>query len=505
MLSWMACSNRDTAALDAWASHVVEAAPDAIVTTDPAGRVTQLNAAAVALFGYARDEALGRPLVDLIVPPDVEGACRTRIERVTTGAEPSMFGGRLEMRARRRDGKELPVELTVTRSSSEPPLLTTFFRDLSQLKAAEQRGSHMQRLLSSAEELAQMGSWERDLRTGRSVWSDQLYRIQGLEPGAVEPSLALVIDRLHHADRERTGRILRCVAERADAIPEEGIALDYRIVRPDGSVREIRARGRVVRDEDGTPARWVGTAHDVTEQRLTERELQAHHAVGQALRDWQRFDEGVIGLLRRLGTALEFALGSLWTWDARRGCLTCRAFWSADGVDGGDFEAATRGLALGPGEGIPGRAWQSEQPVIAGDLNADLVPSRAKAAARLGLVTGLAFPARTDDGPLAVLSYYSFDRRTLSERSVRTLTGIGRDLGRFLAQRQADLGSRQLSARELEVLRLAAGGHSGPQIAERLTVSPGTVKSHFENIYEKLGVRDRTAAVAHALRIGLIE
>jgi two-component system nitrate/nitrite response regulator NarL len=62
-----------------------------------------------------------------------------------------------------------------------------------------------------------------------------------------------------------------------------------------------------------------------------------------------------------------------------------------------------------------------------------------------------------------------------------------------------------LSARELEVLALAADGNSGPQIAERLILSPATVKTHFQNIYEKLGVCDRAAAVARALRSGLME
>jgi DNA-binding CsgD family transcriptional regulator len=61
-----------------------------------------------------------------------------------------------------------------------------------------------------------------------------------------------------------------------------------------------------------------------------------------------------------------------------------------------------------------------------------------------------------------------------------------------------------LTPREEEVLQLAAEGLSGPNIAERLFLSPGTVKTHFQNIYDKLGVRDRAAAVARGLRIGFI-
>jgi DNA-binding CsgD family transcriptional regulator len=66
-------------------------------------------------------------------------------------------------------------------------------------------------------------------------------------------------------------------------------------------------------------------------------------------------------------------------------------------------------------------------------------------------------------------------------------------------------GCIQLTPRECEVLQLAAEGLSGPSIAERLVVSPGTVKTHFGNVYAKLGVSDRAAAVARGLRLGLID
>lgn len=61
-----------------------------------------------------------------------------------------------------------------------------------------------------------------------------------------------------------------------------------------------------------------------------------------------------------------------------------------------------------------------------------------------------------------------------------------------------------LTPRELEVLELAAEGHTGPMIARELVVSASTIRSHFEHIYSKLEVGDRAAAVAKAIRLGLI-
>ncbi|MEA2249549.1 MAG: hypothetical protein QOH46_4078 [Solirubrobacteraceae bacterium] len=488
-----------------WASRVVEAALDAVITIDATGRVVQFNASAEGMFGYARDDAVGQPLANLIIPPDLQAAHWAGLLRVVAGEAPRMLDRRVELRAMRRSGEEFPVELTITRVSETPLLFAGFVRDISDLRRAEAHGSHMARILAAAEQLVHMGSWELDITTGEATWSDELYRIHGLEPGAVAPGPNTFIGLVHPDDVDWVTALLSTARKHPERLAQEGIRFEYRTVRRDGSVRDVVAHGRLERDEKGEPVRWYGSAQDVTDQRLTERELQAHYAVEQALRDWETVDEGIVGLLRRLGTALGFAIGSLWVLEPETQVLTCRAFWSADDVDAGDFELATRNLTFRPGEGVPGGAWETRQPLMATDLSTAPRFRRTKDAERLGLRSGLAFPAVSDKGPLAVLTYYSFDRRQLTDRLARTLTGIGRELGRFLSHRQADLGARRLSARELDVLRLAAEGNTGPQIADKLVLSPATVKTHFENIYEKLGVSDRAAAVAYALRIGLIQ
>jgi len=68
-----------------------------------------------------------------------------------------------------------------------------------------------------------------------------------------------------------------------------------------------------------------------------------------------------------------------------------------------------------------------------------------------------------------------------------------------------DRHGKRLTDRELQVLKLAASGASGPEIARLLVISPTTVKSHFENVYRKLDAPDRASAVANALRLGLID
>jgi DNA-binding CsgD family transcriptional regulator len=372
-------------------------------------------------------------------------------------------------------------------------------------RATAARNARLPPLLAAAEALAALGSWETDLRTGATVWSDGLYRLLSVDPSDEPATRGMIVAAIHAGDRERIGRLLEAVEADPDAVPAEGVYAAFRIARPDGTLRDVRGHGRIERDAAGHPSRWVGALQDVTEEVLTERELHARYGVSQTLREWESFEEGVVGLLRRLGTALDYAYASLWIWDPGSERIVCRAFWSAPDLETGEFEVVTRALAFRLGEGIPGKVWVSGAPAASRELGRDPDFRRADVALAAGLTSTLAFPAVGPDGTtLAVLIFYSADPRDPSARLLRTLGGIGSELGRFFNRRRGDLEARRLSERELEVLRLAAEGNSGPDIAERLVLSPSTIKTHFENIYEKLGVGDRAAAVAHALRLGLI-
>jgi two-component system nitrate/nitrite response regulator NarL len=87
---------------------------------------------------------------------------------------------------------------------------------------------------------------------------------------------------------------------------------------------------------------------------------------------------------------------------------------------------------------------------------------------------------------------------------LRALNGIGHEIGYFLAQRRGELVAPVLTPREVQVLQLAARAMSATAIAAEMQVSPATVKRHFEDAYARLGVSDRAAAVAVAMRQGLI-
>jgi PAS domain S-box-containing protein len=113
------------------------AALDCVILADASGRVVEFNPAAERTFGYTRDEALGRTLAELIVPPSLRAPHSESFARFVATGEKRIFGRRLELTGMRADGTEFPAELILGEVSSEPLVICGAVRDLTDTKRAE--------------------------------------------------------------------------------------------------------------------------------------------------------------------------------------------------------------------------------------------------------------------------------------------------------------------------------------------------------------------------------
>jgi PAS domain S-box-containing protein len=487
-----------------WVDDVLEATLDAVFSYDSGGRIVEMNDSAQALFGYSKDEAIGQLVADLAVPPEGQARHWQRLLGMATGTASPGESARVQTVAVRRDGERFPIELTVVRTGEDPPCFTAFIRDRSEFERADRAERRLTRQLAAADEIASVGRWELDLRSNELTWSDHLYRLAGLEPRSAPPGADM--SPVHSADLQGVRQEMDALLRRPASAPAVDASYTYRVVGPDGSVRHLLERATLERDEAGHRARLVGTARDVTERRLHERELMAAQAATRSLAGWTRFDDHVGDLLRDVGTAMDCRLGSAWTRDTdRRAALRCCSVWCAPSFDAGSSRDAVHSLCPRPEHAMIGEAWRTRAPVVVEDLSDDPSATVGGAAARLRLRGAMALPVVCRKETIAVLCLHTDERTAVRQSLVETLSRIGMEIGTFMCRRLGELRPRSLSRREVEVLGLAADGFSGPRIAERLTVSPATVKSHFQRIYQKLGVADRGGAVAHGLRLGLIE
>ena len=124
-------------------SAYLEAAIDCVIVADASGRIVEFNPAAERTFGYSRQEALGRTMAELIVPPSLRERHIAAFARFVKTREGSMLGRRVELTGMRADGSEFPVELALSQVEAEPVLICGALRDISATKQAE---SHLREL-----------------------------------------------------------------------------------------------------------------------------------------------------------------------------------------------------------------------------------------------------------------------------------------------------------------------------------------------------------------------
>ncbi|HEY3240290.1 MAG TPA: EAL domain-containing protein [Acidimicrobiia bacterium] len=130
--------------------------------------------------------------------------------------------------------------------------------------------------LGEAQRLAHLGSWEWDIAADCVTWSDELYRVFGLDRDELLATYD-IRERVHPDDRDRIEGVI------GEAIQKrESFSFDHRIVRPDGDVRWLQCLGNVISDDAGEPVKLIGSAQDVTERKRAEEAL-AHQALHDAL------------------------------------------------------------------------------------------------------------------------------------------------------------------------------------------------------------------------------
>ena len=128
-------------------SAILESSLDCLIVIDHEGKIVEFNPAAETTFGTTRDQALGKLMVELIVPPRLRAAhCRGFAHYLATGEGP-VLGKRLELHAIRSDGNEFPIELTITAiGPASIPLFTGFIRDITARKEAEEKIQRLNRV-----------------------------------------------------------------------------------------------------------------------------------------------------------------------------------------------------------------------------------------------------------------------------------------------------------------------------------------------------------------------
>lgn len=251
---------------------IMSSALDAIICTNETGVITQWNAQAEQLFGWTEKEVLKKNLTDTIIPRRHQRRHNNGMKKYSqTGIGP-MLKKLVETDAVNAAGKEFPIELfivPVEEKGKGSHVFCAFIRDISARKKAERDILKSQLRLQQAQEIAHLGNWELDLETNISNWSDEAYRIYGLEPGNHKISQEEWLEFIHPEDRNFVTEQIKISGS---SLEETGFY--HRIIRKDGMVRYLYSESHYEFNTDGKPVRLYGIVHDITEIKMLEIELQ---------------------------------------------------------------------------------------------------------------------------------------------------------------------------------------------------------------------------------------
>ena len=252
--------------------NIIDSVPQNIFWKDLAGLYLGCNENFAQTVGLTRpDQIIGKTDYDLPWPRAAADAYRADDQEVISRNLPKRH---IIEQVRTADGIPIWVDTTKTPlqdAAGKPYGVLGVYEDITERKQTEEALRDNELALKKAQQVAHVGSWAWHISQDRLEWSDEMYRIFGIEKAGFSGKLSDVItNAIHPDDRAAVEQSNSSVIQEKNPIP-----LEYRIIRPDGTVRVVWAEaGELILNKDGQPEILSGIVQDITERKQAEETLR---------------------------------------------------------------------------------------------------------------------------------------------------------------------------------------------------------------------------------------
>ncbi len=371
-------------------TDLYENAPDMFALLEfGTGIVLLCNEKLVTASGYARDEIIGHSIFELYCPD-----CHEKIRNeVLPDFRKTGIISDAELLLQRKDGSLIDVSLNATAVRDENGDIIfsiSILRDITERKRAEQQLRKSETMLRISQEIAHIGSWELDLSNQNVHWSDETYKILGLDKERFEPTFEKFMSIVHPDDREK----ISCIA--IESLQKDRIyTMELRVTRPDGVDRVIENRFYAEFDKSDRPVRLVGTNLDITERKLAREMILLNSKRFETLLDISQMSDATLKNIAdfTLEKGIELTkseIGFLGLIDEGESVLTTISY-SPMVMKKCEVEVATLDFAVS-GSGLWAESIRERKPVIINDYSKSHPNKKGVPEGHIKLVRILAVP-----------------------------------------------------------------------------------------------------------------
>ena len=248
---------------------LVEHAPTGIFEIDfSENRFKTVNETACKMLGFTEAEILAMNPMDFLDPDSRE----IFLDRLRKAQEGEALAEEIEYKGKRKDGSEIWGSLHSKLQYREGRIVGAFVvaHDITERKRAEEALEKIRFILAEGQRIAHLGTFEYVADTQTTVWSEEEYRIYGLDPGGPSPTYDIMLAKsIHPGDAVLLHQTFMAAME-----GESVYELEHRIVRPDGGVRWVYDCAHPYFDRNGKLIRYVGATLDITERKRAEEALR---------------------------------------------------------------------------------------------------------------------------------------------------------------------------------------------------------------------------------------
>ncbi|WP_324780969.1 bifunctional diguanylate cyclase/phosphodiesterase [Thiobacillus sedimenti] len=255
---------------------ILERAAALVVVLDREGRIRRFNRACEDLTGYTFAEVEGRCAWDVLLPPDerdqVHHEAFLAFTRASHAQRSSYTNHWLT-----RDGSRRLIEWsnsTLLDDSGQMEFMVSIGIDITAKHLAEMALKESEARLKEAQRIAQIGSWELDIASGRLSWSDEVFRLFEVDPARFDATYDTFLNAVHPDDRDLVHRAYANSLE--TGTPYE---ITHRLLMPDGRIKWVSEHGETRYDAQGAARVCTGTVQDITAGKMAEAQISelAYH------------------------------------------------------------------------------------------------------------------------------------------------------------------------------------------------------------------------------------